>query len=195
METEIESSFKRAFKAIIEGFEGKYSFDKDDPGGETYKGISRKMNKNFEGWKIIDNYKGGKNYPNILEGDKNLQELVEGFYKKNYWDEFRGNDLGEETGEEMFDQSVNLGVKRAVEHLQRSLNILNDRGTLYADIKADGIFGDMTYSAYIGCCHSGKEKMLVDVLNAFQGKYYIELMEKKNIFEKFTGLFKRVTIN
>lgn len=195
METETESSFKRAFRDIIEVFEGKYSNDADDPGGETYKGISRKMNENFEGWKIIDKYKGEKNYPNILEGDKNLQELVEGFYKKNYWDEFHGDDFGEETGEEMFDQSVNLGVKRAVEHLQRSLNILNDRGTLYADIKADGIFGDMTYTAYIGCCHYGKEKMLVDVLNAFQGKYYIELMEKKNIFEKFTGLFKRVTIN
>ena len=124
-----------------------------------------------------------------------MQELVEGFYKKNYWDKFQGDDLGEETGEEMFDQSVNLGVKRAVEHLQRSLNILNNRGTLYPDIKADGVFGNLTYNAYLGCCHSGKEKMLVDVLNAFQGKYYIELMEKKNIFEKFTGLFKRVTIN
>jgi lysozyme family protein len=194
METETESSFKRAFKQIIEVFEGKYSNNPDDPGGETYKGISRKMNENFEGWKIIDKYKGEKNYPNILEGDKNLAGMVEGFYKKNYWDQFQGDDLGEETGEEMFDQSVNLGVKRAVEHLQRSLNILNNRGTLYPDIKADGVFGDMTYTAYIGCCHSGKEKMLVDVLNAFQGKYYIELMEKKNIFEKFTGLFKRVTI-
>jgi lysozyme family protein len=195
METETESSFKRAFKQIIEVFEGKYSNDADDPGGETYKGISRKMNENFEGWKIIDKYKGGKNYPNILEEDKNLAGMVEGFYKKNYWDQFQGDDLGEETGEEMFDQSVNLGVKRAVEHLQRSLNILNNRGRLYPDIKADGIFGNLIYNAYLGCCHSGKEKMLVDVLNAFQGKYYIELMEKKNIFEKFTGLFKRVTIN
>ena len=195
METVTESSFKRAFKLIIEVFEGKYSNDPDDPGGETYKGISRKMNENFEGWKIIDKYKGGKNYPNILEEDKNLAGMVEGFYKKNYWDKFQGDDLGEETGEEMFDQSVNLGVKRAVEHLQRSLNILNNRGTLYPDIKADGVFGNKTYFAYLGCCQSGKEKIFVDVLNAFQGKYYIELMEKKNIFEKFTGLFNRVTIN
>ena len=79
METETESSFKRAFKHIIEVFEGKYSNDADDPGGETYKGISRKMNENFEGWKIIDRYKEQKNYPNILEGDKKLQELVDGF--------------------------------------------------------------------------------------------------------------------
>ena len=47
METVTESSFKRAFKLIIEVFEGKYSNDADDPGGETYKGISRNMNKDF----------------------------------------------------------------------------------------------------------------------------------------------------
>ena len=60
METETESSFKRAFRLIIEGYEGNYSNDKDDPGGETYKGISRNMNKDWEGWKIIDSYKGKK---------------------------------------------------------------------------------------------------------------------------------------
>src|SRR5664280_542459 len=172
METETESSFKRAFKQIIEVFEGKYSNDPDDPGGETYKGISRKMNENFEGWKIIDKYKGGKNYPNILEEDKNLAGMVEGFYKKNYWDEFQGDDLGEGTGEEMFDQSVNLGVRRAVEHLQRSLNILNDMETLYPDIKVDGIIGDETLGEYLQCCSMGKEKMLVNILNMFQAKYY-----------------------
>src|ERR1035437_5503402 len=128
METSTESSFKRAFRLIIEGYEGNYSNDKDDP------------------------------------------------------------------GEEMFDQSVNLGIKRAVEHLQRSLNILNDRQTLYNDIKVDGIIGDQTIGAYFKCCHLEKETMLVNVLNMFQAKYYIELMEKRNVFEKFIGLFKRVTI-
>ena len=194
METSTETSFKRAFKLIIEGFEGNYSNDKDDPGGETYKGISRNMNKDWEGWKIIDSYKGEKNYPDLLKTDDKLQSLVMDFYKKNYWDVFEGDILGEETGEEMFDQSVNLGIQRAIEHLQRSLNILNDRQTLYPDIKADGIIGDQTIGVYFNCCHLGKEAMLVNVLNMFQGKYYIELMEKRNVFEKFIGLFKRVTI-
>ena len=194
METNTESSFKRAFRLIIEGYEGEYSNDKNDPGGETYKGISRNMNKDFEGWKIIDSYKGRKNYPELLKIDDKLQSLVMDFYKKNYWDAFEGDALEEETGEEMFDQSVNLGIKRAVEHLQRSLNILNDRQTLYNDIKVDGIIGDQTIGAYFKCCHLEKETMLVNVLNMFQAKYYIELMEKRNVFEKFIGLFKRVTI-
>ena len=194
METGTESSFKRAFKLIIEGFEGEYSNGKDDPGGETYKGISRNMNKNFEGWKIIDSYKGRKNYPEMLKTDNKLQELILDFYKKNYWDAFHGDLLGEETGEEMFDQSVNLGIKRAIEHLQRSLNILNDRQTFYPDIKVDGAIGNQTFEAYKNCCSKQGENMLVNVLNMFQGKYYIELMEKQNVFEKFIGLFKRVTI-
>jgi lysozyme family protein len=194
METSTESSFKRAFRLIIEGYEGNYSNDKDDPGGETYKGISRKMNKDWEGWKIIDSYKGEKNYPALLKTDDKLQSLVLDFYKKNYWDGFEGDAFSDEAGEEMFDQSVNLGIKRAVEHLQRSLNILNERQTHYPDIKVDGIIGDQTIGAYFKCCSMEKEKMLVNVLNMFQAKYYIELMEKRNVFEKFIGLFKRVTI-
>jgi hypothetical protein len=42
--------------------------------------------------------------------------------------------------------------------------------------------------------HERGETMLVNFVNAYQGKYYLELMEKRNIFEKFAGLFKRVTI-
>jgi len=32
------------------------------------------------------------------------------------------------------------------------------------------------------------------VINEYEGKYYIELMEKKEVFEKFTGLLNRVSI-
>jgi len=50
MEAEININFRKAFELVINGYEGKYSNDKDDPGGETYKGIARNMNKDFEGW-------------------------------------------------------------------------------------------------------------------------------------------------
>jgi len=195
METETNENFRKAFLAVINGFEGKYANDKDDPGGETYKGIARNMNRDFAGWGIIDNYRGSKNFPNVLETNDTLQELVMDFYKKNYWDKFMGDKLGESTGMEMFDQSVNLGTGRATEHLQRSLNILNNRQQYYPDIKVDGSIGAQTIGAYKICCAKLRENLLVNVLNMFQGKYYLELMEKKEAFEKFTGLFKRVTIN
>ena len=194
MEAEININFRKAFELVINGYEGKYSNDKDDPGGETYKGIARNINKDFEGWKIIDNCRGGNNFPNILETNDILQGLVMNFYKINYWDKFMGDKMGERSGTEMFDQSVNLGTGRAVEHLQRSLNILNNMQKLYPDIKADGAMGNQTIEAYKNCCSIKGEIFLVKVLNLFQGKYYIELMEKKEVFEKFTGLLKRVSI-
>jgi len=195
MEAEANINFRKAFNTIINGFEGKYTNDKDDPGGETYKGIARNMNGIFEGWRIIDKYRGGNNFPNVLEADGTLQGLVMDFYKKNYWDKFMGDKLGEKTGLEMFDQSVNLGTGRAVEHLQRSLNILNNMQKLYPDIETDGVMGNQTFETYISCCAKQGENLLVAVLNMFQGKYYIELMEKKEVFEKFYGLFKRVLVN
>jgi len=195
METGTNINFRKAFDAIINGFEGKYSNDKDDPGGETYKGIARNMNKDFEGWGIIDSQRGNRNFPEVLEGDNLLQLYVLNFYKKNYWDKFMGDKLGESTGLEMFDQSVNLGTRRAVEHLQRSLNILNNRQQFYPDIKVDGAMGNQSFDAYKNCCSKQGENLLVNVLNMFQGKYYIELIEKKEVFEKFYGLFKRVLVN
>ena len=195
METEININFRKAFELVINRYEGKYSNDKDDPGGETYKGIARKMNKNFEGWNIIDSQRERNNFPEILESDSKLQQSVMNFYKMNYWDKFWGDKVGEITGIELFDQGVNFGTGRAIEHLQRSLNILNNRQKLYMDIKVDGAMGNQTFEVYKNCCSKQGEILLVNVLNMFQGKYYIELMEKKEVFEKFYGLFKRVSIN
>ena len=194
MEAEININFRKAFELVINRYEGKYSNDKDDPGGETYKGIARNMNKDFEGWNIIDSQRERNNFPEILESDSKLQQSVMNFYKMNYWDKFWGDKVGEITGIELFDQGVNFGTGRAIEHLQRSLNILNNRQKLYMDIKVDGAMGNQTFEVYKNCCSKQGEIFLVKVLNLFQGKYYIELMEKKEVFEKFTGLLKRVSI-
>lgn len=47
------ADFKTAYKKI-EAAEGGYCFDPDDAGGETYKGISRRANPNWNGWISID---------------------------------------------------------------------------------------------------------------------------------------------
>lgn len=38
-------------------WEGNYSYLPDDKGGETYAGISRNYNPNWDGWEILDQYK------------------------------------------------------------------------------------------------------------------------------------------
>ena len=34
METDTNTNFRKAFETVINGYEGKYGFDKDDPGGD-----------------------------------------------------------------------------------------------------------------------------------------------------------------
>ena len=43
------ADFRLAYKKI-EAAEGGYVNDPDDKGGETYKGISRKANPDWNGW-------------------------------------------------------------------------------------------------------------------------------------------------
>ena len=44
-------------KTITGGLEGLYSYDPNDPGGETWCGVSRVNNPNWSGWAIIDAHK------------------------------------------------------------------------------------------------------------------------------------------
>lgn len=188
--------FDAAYNKVMV-IEGGYSVDKDDPGGETYKGISRIFNPTWSGWKIIDSYKEHVDFPECLDGDSNLQELVRYLYKKKYYDPFLGDQLDESVAEEMFDQAVNLGVGKAIEHLQRALNILNTRKTpndLYPNITADGNFGGETLKAYNDCIKIRGSKLLFNVLNGYQCKRYIELMEATPIKEKYIGWFNRIEV-
>jgi hypothetical protein len=41
----------------VRKWEGNYSYLEHDKGGETYAGISRKFNKKWKGWKVLDRYK------------------------------------------------------------------------------------------------------------------------------------------
>ncbi len=101
-------------------FEGGYVNDPDDLGGETYKGISRKANPKWEGWLIVDFHKSLPNFPRNLESSKELQNMIPGFYKKNYWNVFWGDRLkSQKIANEIYDQCVNLGASRAIKIAQR----------------------------------------------------------------------------
>ena len=178
------ADFKVAYD-ITSKFEGGYSFDKDDFGGETYKGISRKYHPSWLGWKIVDS--------NDM-GDPNLQKLVLLFYKSNFWDpnlltEFPSQHIANE----MFDTGVNIGVKTAAMFLQKALNVLNKNGKLYSDMIVDGIIGDQTMISLKWLVKNVGDKELYKVLNIFQGAHYVNVMMKHPVQEKFAyGWLKRV---
>lgn len=134
--------FDPAFQLIL-AHEGGYSNDPDDPGGETYRGIARKMNPDWLGWHIIDLLKKQPGFPDSLlskhelEIDRQLQYEVQSFYYLNYWMKILGDKLeNQQVAESIFDFSVNAGIAVSISLAQAVV------GT-----KTDGITGPKTIQA------------------------------------------------
>ncbi len=176
--------------------EGGYVHDPDDVGGETYKGVSRRYNPSWGGWRLIDELKQASgDFPDNLEQNVELQASVKDFYKQNYWDKFWGDEIpAQEIAEELFDTSVNMGARRAVTFFQEGMNLLNRNQRDYKDITEDGLFGRKTLevlTAYLKV-ERGDCKPLLKVMNILQGMHYIEYMRKSPTQEKYArGWFKR----
>lgn len=117
------SNFDKAFNKLILK-EGGYVNDKDDAGGETYLGISRKNNPKWIGWAIIDEEKknGLKGINSRLKKDKALTNSVKFFYKQNYWDILELDDIpSQEIAHQLFDTCVNCGKTTAIRIAQQVL--------------------------------------------------------------------------
>lgn len=119
------ADFKSAYKKI-ETVEGGYVFDPDDAGGETYKGISRKANPNWDGWISIDAIKKAHptTFKGILKKTPELEKKVQDLYKDKYWDCFELDDVPSQlVAEQMFDTAVNQGQTAAIRFAQRVLDL------------------------------------------------------------------------
>lgn len=182
------ADFNKAFNETIIPNEGKYSNDKNDNGGETVYGLTRKDDVDWEGWKIVDNYKGKSGYPNNLPYSQ-LLLLAQSYYKKKYWDyaqmdyaqmdKFPSQDLAKK----IFSISVNMGKSIAIMFLQRALNVLNHNGKDYPNITIDGIFGTQTLSNVLKCNVTN----VLDVVKSLQGARYVALSESNSKLQDFTN--------
>jgi len=181
--------FVEAYNSVM-GSEGGYADLKGDKGGETYKGIARNFHKEWQGWDIIDKYKSEypNNFKEYLAKDNSLQNFVVLFYKQNYWDVFKGDELPFLVAEELLDQSVNQGTgKLGGERLQEALNLLNRNGKLFKDLDVDGVVGSETLKAV----KKVNQRRLVKVLNGLQFMRYYELDTKNPANKRFVGWFDR----
>lgn len=98
----MEINFEKAIKFVLK-WEGGYSNDPNDPGGETNYGISR------------------KSYPN--EDIKNMTlERAKKIYYENYWLNSRCDLIPEPFNIILFDTAVNCGVERAKRFYRVSIN-------------------------------------------------------------------------
>lgn len=131
------ADFDKAW-AFTREAEGGYSFNQDDPGGETFAGISRVHHPDWGGWAEVDRIKqifGRSSW--TVEMWNRLSLTVAGFYRENYW-----GVLGELNSQYLatvlFDSGVNCGPGRAGRWLQRSLCAWGH------EVAIDGVVGPQT---------------------------------------------------
>ncbi len=181
--------FNTAFTNTID-FEGGYSFDPNDRGGETYRGISRKYYPKWKGWQIVDIYKTKYSAAELdanMAQNEGLQSLVEQFYRENYWLPMQLDSFSQAVANELFDTSVNQGKWSAVSYLQKALNKLNRNQEDYPDIDMDGQMGNQTLSAYLAYMDTRKfasrnadklTEWLIRWLNYYQLQKYDQITIK-----------------
>lgn len=189
------ADFEKAYNKVVIHHEGGYVNDPDDPGGETFGGISRRSHPKWQGWKIIDAMKKHPEFPKCLYRDQQLLQLKRELYLNEYWTNSYDLIADDELSTKLFDLAVHSGRAKSTVLLQRTLNVLNKRETIYKNIRVDGIFGERTVAALGSCQANYEAKLIVNVLNGFQMKFYLELMEGNETLEKYIGWFKRVEIN
>lgn len=114
--------FSKAIGIVLK-HEGGYVFDKDDPGGETKYGISK------------------RSFPQCDIKNLTVKE-AEDIYKHHFWDVSKAEKLKDELRLDYFDMCVNMGQRNAVKCLQKAVN--NSPGN---KISVDGRIGPMTIKA------------------------------------------------
>lgn len=153
--------------------EGGYANNPADAGGETYKGVARKMHPAWSGWKFIDGVKAlttvqphygtgaYRNWVAYLNGQlaqlNQLQAAVVEFYRVNFW---AANRLGEISDEGVaswiYDHIVNAG----------------QRGVMWAQLAAsvtpDGKLGPKSLAAINAADPVALLNRMADIAGAFR---------------------------
>jgi len=169
------TSFQKAFEKVVI-VEGGYSNHENDLGGKTKFGITEAVARD-------SGYMGDMTKLTI--------EIAQRIYYVKYWEKMQLNDIcrmSEELAIELFDTGVNTGIATAVLFLQQSLNAFNNQGTLYADVREDGVIGKATFTAlhaYYAKRGAKGGVVLLKALNALQGARYIDLCQKRQANESF----------
>lgn len=173
--------FKTAW-AETKSKEKGYSNHPSDPGGETNHGITIRVARAH----------------GFMGAMRALQpETAEFIAKLEYWDRYNLDavaNVSPKVAYELFDTAFNMWAGAAGKFLQRALNSLNKKGTIFPDLAVDGRIGSQTIDAmhkYFNHRRStpvDAEKVLLMVLNAQQCKDYMDqCIENPNKEDFFYG--------
>jgi lysozyme family protein len=163
--------------------EGGYAHNPKDTGGETLFGVARKHWPDWPGWPHLDRLKTLPGFPGTANSSAQLKALAAQFYKQNFWDVFRLDQVHNQAiANEVFDTAVNMGVAVAAQFLQRAINVTNRGGSFAPEVAADGKVGPLTVAALN---QHKRPQMVLKVLNALQGERYVRIAERNPSQEVF----------
>ncbi len=175
------ADFLKAYRITREhegGYHNASGINSADRGGETFKGVARKFHGTWAGWTEIDKLKREPSFPKNAENNPVLNSMVIAFYKKNFWDVNKMDEIQNQAiANEIFDTGVNMGVKTAALFLQRTLNYLNRNQKSYKNINVDGIIGRITVGLVNGLSANDQIDVF-NTLNILQGQRYLEIMDR-----------------
>lgn len=167
---------------IVFHYEGIYSNNPNDPGGETFLGISRHYFPNWTGWKILDKINKSQIYNwKINDIPKELMNEVYKFYYENFYLKLHLDKLPKIIRKSVFDSSINIGKRNTIRFLQRVVGVTDD-----------GIIGPITLKAL----NSIDPKLLLANFKLERIKYYTKICYKNRNLEKFLlGWINRTLID
>ena len=159
-------NWQTSFEHVMRS-EGGYVNDPADPGGETNLGVTKAA------WAA---YIGRQVEPGEMHAL--TKEVVEPFYKANYWDKCHCDELPVGLDYAVFDFAVNAGIKRSAKFLQQAVGV-----------EADGSIGAGTVEA----AHSMDAAAAIRAFSQAKDDFYNGLAEKNPSQHKFLhGWLNRV---
>lgn len=158
--------------SVIDGVierEGGYVDNPSDKGGKTRYGITEAVARS-------NGYSGDMKYLPL--------QFARDIYKRIYITRPKFDKIfliSEKVGVKLVDAGVNMGTVTAAKFLQKSLNALNMRGSLYPDLIEDGECGEKTQAAlkkYLSArALQGGEQVLLKAISALQCARYIDISQ------------------
>jgi lysozyme family protein len=124
----MKENWEQCFALVLK-HEGGFVDHPKDPGGMTNLGVTR------TNWELYLDH-------DVTEADMRAltPEMVKPFYKKNYWDRIRGDELPSGVDYAAYDLAVNSGTGRAAKYLQQ-----------IAGVTVDGVIGPRSMEAIKNC--------------------------------------------
>ena len=169
-------AFDRAIEPVL-GREGAFVDNPEDRGGPTIWGVTQAT---------------ARQYGYLGDMRAMSRDQAKAILRQEYWTGPRLDQvavLSERIAGELLDTGINMGPAVPLKWLQRGLNVLNRKGADYPDIDVGGGIGKGTLAALAGLIKARglvrAERVLLIVLNAFQGVRYVELAEARQADETF----------